>query len=71
VAYYSKNHSPAECNYDIYDKQLMAIIIALEEWRPECEGAAYHLQLITDHNNHEYLIKKMLLNRQQAHLSQF
>ena len=41
VAYYSKKHSPAECNYDIYDKELMAIIKALEEWRPECEGAAY------------------------------
>jgi hypothetical protein len=32
VAYFSKKHSPAECNYDIYDKQLMAIIKALEEW---------------------------------------
>jgi hypothetical protein len=53
VAYYSKKHSPAECNYDIYDKELMAIIKALEEWRPECEGAAYPLQLITDHKNLE------------------
>ena len=51
VAYYSKKHSPAECNYDIYDKDLMAIIKALQEWRPECEGAAYPLQLITDHKN--------------------
>jgi len=42
---YSKKHSPAECNYDIYDKELMAIIKALEEWRPECEGAAYPLQV--------------------------
>jgi hypothetical protein len=41
VAYYSKKHSPAEYNYNIYDKELMAIIKALEEWRPECEGAAY------------------------------
>jgi hypothetical protein len=31
VAYYSKKHSLAECNYDIYDKELMAIIKALEE----------------------------------------
>jgi hypothetical protein len=44
VAYYSKKHSPAECNYDIYDKELMAIIKALEAWRPECEGAAHPLQ---------------------------
>jgi len=35
VAYYSKKHSPAKCNYDIYDKELIAIIKAMEEWRPE------------------------------------
>ena len=33
VAYVSKKHSPAECNYDIYDKELMTIIKALEELR--------------------------------------
>jgi len=29
----------------------MAMIKALKEWRPECEGAAYLSQLITDHKN--------------------
>jgi hypothetical protein len=43
LAYFWKKHSTAECNYDIYDKELMAIIKALEEWRPECEGAVYPL----------------------------
>jgi len=66
IAYYSKKHSPAECNYDIYDKELMAIIKALEEWRPECERAAYPLRLITDHKNLEYFITKKLLYRRQA-----
>src|SRR5712675_2163717 len=32
VAYFSKKHSPAECNYEIYDKELMAIVRAFEEW---------------------------------------
>jgi len=40
VVYFSKKHSLAECNYDTYDKELMAMIKALEEWRPECAGAA-------------------------------
>jgi len=71
VAYFSKKHSPAECNYDIYDKVLMAIIKALQEWRPECEGAAYALQLITDHKNLEYFMTKKLLNRRQARWSEF
>jgi hypothetical protein len=31
VAYFSKKHCPAECNYEIYDKELMGIIQAFEE----------------------------------------
>jgi hypothetical protein len=49
----------------------MAIIKALEEWRPECEGAAYPLQLITDHKNLEYFMTKKLLHRRQARWSEF
>jgi hypothetical protein len=71
VAFFSKKHSPAECNYDIYNKELMAIIKALEEWRPECEGAEHTLQLITDHRNLEYFMSKKLLNRRQARWAQF
>ena len=71
VAFFSKKHSPAECNYDIYDKELMAILKALEEWRPECEGAEHTLQLITDHKNLEYFMSKKLLNRRQARWAQF
>jgi hypothetical protein len=26
MAYFSKKHSPMECNYEIYDKELMAIV---------------------------------------------
>jgi hypothetical protein len=37
----SKTHSPAECNIDIYDEELMAIIKTFEEGRPECKGALY------------------------------
>ena len=33
VAYFSKKHSPAEYNYKIYDKELMAIIRCFEERR--------------------------------------
>jgi hypothetical protein len=71
VAYYSKKHSPAECNYDIYDKELMEIIKTLKEWRPEREGAAYPLQLITDHKNLEYFMPKKHLNRRQVRWCEF
>jgi hypothetical protein len=35
MACFSKKHSPTECNYEIYDKELMAIIQAFKEWCPE------------------------------------
>ena len=48
--------APAECNYDIYDKELLAIIRAFEEWRPELKGAAEQVQVITDHKNLKYFM---------------
>jgi len=66
VTYFWKKPTPAECNYDIYDMDLMAIIKALDEWRPERESVPDPIQLITDHKNLEYYITKKLLNRRQA-----
>jgi hypothetical protein len=31
VAFFSKKYSPAECNYEIYDKELLVIIRSFEE----------------------------------------
>ncbi|KAH0603597.1 uncharacterized protein H6S33_007256, partial [Morchella sextelata] len=66
VAYFSKKHSPAECNYEIYDKELLAIIRSFEEWRPELEGAADPIAVISDHKNLEYFMSTKQLNRRQA-----
>jgi hypothetical protein len=38
VAYFSTKMNAVELNYDIYDKELLAIIRSFEEWRPELEG---------------------------------
>lgn len=38
VAFCSKRHSPAECNHEIYDKELLAVIRGFEEWRPHMES---------------------------------
>ena len=32
-AYFSKTFTPAKQNYDIYDQELLAVILALEEWQ--------------------------------------
>ena len=38
VAFFSKTMQPAELNYDIHDKEMLAIILSLSEWRTELEG---------------------------------
>ncbi|ODM16166.1 hypothetical protein SI65_08600 [Aspergillus cristatus] len=71
VAFFSKKHSATECNYKIYDKELLAIICCFEEWHPELEGTPSPIKVITDHQNLEYFMTTKLLNCQQAHWSEF
>ena len=71
VAYFSKRHLPAECNYEIYDKELMAIVRAFEEWHPELEGSTHPVDVVTDHKNLEYFMSSKKLSRRQARWSEF
>ncbi|GIZ39392.1 hypothetical protein CKM354_000277800 [Cercospora kikuchii] len=71
IAFFSKKHSPAECNYEIYDKELLAIIRCFEEWRPELEGAEHPIKVLSDHKNLEYFTTTKQLNRRQARWSEF
>ena len=48
--------SSVECNYDIYNKELLIIIHTFKEWRSELKGAAEQIQVITDYKNLEYFI---------------
>ena len=56
----------AERNYEIYDKELLAIIRALEEWRHYLEGSPHDIEIWTDHKNLEYFREAHKLNRRQA-----
>jgi hypothetical protein len=56
VAYYSKIIIPAEINYLIHDKKILAIIRALEAWRPELKGTLTRIRIVLDHKAFEYFI---------------
>ena len=71
MAFYSKKNSPTECNYEIYDKELRAIIRAFEECRLHLEGLRNPIQVLSNHKNLEYFMSTKLLNRQQARWSEF
>lgn len=66
VAFYSKNMTPAECNYQIYDKELLAIIRCLEHWRPELECTDIPVKIYTDHQGLMYFAEGRDLSRRQA-----
>jgi hypothetical protein len=63
VTVFSKKHSPAECNYKMYDKELMAIVHAFEEWRPELQSVINPIRVLSDDKNLEYFTTTKLLNR--------
>ncbi|KAM4064033.1 reverse transcriptase (RNA-dependent DNA polymerase) [Hirsutella rhossiliensis] len=46
VAFMSKKYDPAECNYEIYDKELLAILRCFECWRPELQGAHHQITVV-------------------------
>jgi len=71
IAYFSAKHSAQECNYDIYDKELLAVIKALEEWRPELEGAAQRFDIITDHKNLQTFATTKQLSPRHMRWSEF
>ena len=71
IAYFFKKHNSAECNYEIYDKELMVIICTFKEWCSELEGSTYPIDVITDHKNLEYFIFTKQLSCCQAHWSEF
>lgn len=55
-----------ERNYEIYDKELLAIMTSLDEFRHHLMGARHVFEIWTDHKNLEYFRKPQKLNRRQA-----
>jgi len=66
VAFLSKLLNETERNYEIHDKEMLAIIRRLESWRHLLEGAQFKFEIWMDHKNLEYFMKAQKLNRRQA-----
>ena len=68
-AFLSKTLSPTERNYEIYDRELLGIIRALEEWRHYIQGSPHVTTIYSDHKNLTYFRTAQKLNRRQARWS--
>ncbi len=62
VAFYSRKLTSAEINYQVYDKELLAIIMAFEQWRPYLTRAQHRVQVLIDHKNLLYFTTTRTLN---------
>ena len=62
VTFLSKFLNNIERNYEIYDKEMLAIIRGLESWRHLLKGARFKFKIWTDHKNLEYFMKVQKLN---------
>jgi hypothetical protein len=51
TAYISKAMDLAECNYNIHDKELLAIFQSFKAWHHYLEGANHQMDVFSDHKN--------------------
>jgi hypothetical protein len=68
VAYFSKKMTVHEVNYEIHDKELLAVVQCLQEWDAELRSVD-SFKVITDHKNLEYFTKPRMLNERQMRWS--
>jgi len=66
VVFISKSLSDTEQNYEIHNKEILAVVRCLEVWKHFLEGAVVKFEIWTDHTNLEYFIKAQKLNQRQA-----
>ena len=66
IAFHSRKMNKHEINYEIHDKELLAITSAFKEWRRYLEGARHKINVFTDHRGLEWFAQNKPLNRRQA-----
>lgn len=63
IAFISKKMLPAECNYGIFDKELLPVVNAFEIWTAELESVEASTLVLWDHKNLEYFTTTKNLKR--------
>ena len=66
IAYYSATFTPTERNYDIYERELLAILKVLEHWRSHLAATEIPVTVLTDHANLTFWKNPRKVNRRVA-----
>lgn len=71
VAFESIELQSGELNYEIHDKELLAIIYCLQKWRAYLFSVASNFEVITDHDSLKYFMNSKVLTLRQARWAEF
>ena len=71
IAFHSRTFMSTELNYDVHDKELLAIFEAFKCWQHYLEGSPTLVDVVTDHKNLEYFSTTKLLTWRQARWSEY
>jgi hypothetical protein len=66
IAYYSRKSSPAECNYDVPNREMLAVVDSMRHWRHYLEGSRHVVRVLSNHKNLEPFMTTQVLNHRQA-----
>jgi hypothetical protein len=66
IAYYSATFTPTERNYDIFERELLAVMKALHHWRPHLAATETPVTVLTDHANLNHWKMPKKVNRRVA-----
>ena len=71
VTYFSKALTPPERNYDIWDREFLAIVAVLRHWRHLLVGTRDPMVVLTDHTNLQYYRHPQKINQRVARYISF
>jgi hypothetical protein len=71
IAFCSRSLTLPELNYDVHDKELLAIFDAFKHWHHYLEESPIPIDVVTDHKNLEYFSTTKVLTRRQVRWSEY
>ena len=71
IAFHSHTFTPPKLNYNVHNKELLAIFEAFKIWHHYLEGFPTPIDVGTDHKNLEYFSTTKLLTHHQVRWSEF
>ena len=66
ITFFSRKFNSAELNYEIYDKEMLAIVETMDRYRHYFEGLGHRTTIFSDHRNLLWFTETKVYNRRQA-----